>query len=591
MGPLPVVITAPVGPLLGFYHPVEAAPSRGLGVVLCNPLGYEAMCAHRTYRHLAERLALHGFPALRFDYHGTGDSSGNADDPGRVSAWIESIDAAIDSLRQRAGIHEIALFGARFGATLAANVAAARGDIERVILWAPSASGKAYLRELRAFRMIKEPNAPPSPRLNGGEEAAGYHFAKTTVADLSAIDLLALEAKIAPRALVLARQDLPGPEPRIAKHLTQQGVDARLVPDPGYAQMMRDPQETVVPFATLDAIIDWLEETKYPESRAISSSVPKSTRNVLVTASPRGIAVREHPFRFGDGHRLIGIASEPPEGTPANDRPAILFLNVGANHRVGPNRMYVSLARDLASRGFLGFRFDVAGLGDSRVAPGAPENRLYSKDSVVDVKTAMTFVNNQFGARRFVLVGLCSGAYLAFHTCIEDSRVAGQVLLNPQTFEWREGDSLELSIRKSFLSTRYYARALFNPRVWRRAIRGEVHVRAVLGVLRERLVARAKGGVKRVSALSRGQNEPQTEIEQAFRAITQRGVESLLVFSFTDGGIDYIEKHLGRDVRKMRGIRNFRFEIIEGADHTFTPLDSQIVLHDLLVRHVTERFA
>jgi hypothetical protein len=166
----------------------------------------------------------------------------------------------------------------------------------------------------------------------------------------------------------------------------------------------------------------------------------------------------------------------------------------------------------------------------------------------------------------------------------------GQVLLNPQTFEWKEGDSLELSMRKSFLSTRYYLRAVFNPVVWKRAIRGKVNVRAVMGILRERFVARTKADVGRIAHHLRGQGEPQTEIEQAFRAMSRRGVDSLLVFSFSDGGIDMIERHLGRDVRKMRGDKNFRFEIVEGADHTFTPIDSQVTLHQLLRRHIVSRF-
>ena len=118
-------------------------------------------------------------------------------------------------------------------------------------------------------------------------------------------------------------------------------------------------------------------------------------------------------------------------------------------------------------------------------------------------------------------------------------------------------------------------------------MRGKVNVRGVLGVLRERLVARAQADLARVSAGLRGDHEPQTDIERAFHAVSRRGVDSLLVFSFMDGGLDMIEKHLGRNVRKMRTYKNFHFEIIEGADHTFTPIDSQVALHKLLARHIT----
>jgi pimeloyl-ACP methyl ester carboxylesterase len=140
--PAPLAFGGPEHPLFGFYHAPLSALSRDVGVVLCNPLGHEAMCAHRTYRHLAERFAASGVAALRFDYHGTGDSSGEPEEPERVAAWIKGINAAVAELRARAGVGRTVLFGVRFGATLASWVAAERGDIDDLVLWAPFSSGR-----------------------------------------------------------------------------------------------------------------------------------------------------------------------------------------------------------------------------------------------------------------------------------------------------------------------------------------------------------------------------------------------------------------------------------------------------------------
>ena len=434
-GPLPLIFGRAARPLFGFYHPAEGATPRGIGIVLCNPLGYETMCVHKTYRRLALRLAARGFPALRFDYHGTDDSSGEPDEPERLSAWLESIHDAVDELRDRAGLRAIGLFGTRFGATLATVVAAKRGDIDSLLLWAPSPSGRSYLRELRAFRLIKQPGGTmPVPRTDGGEEAAGYLFSKDTVSDLSSIDLLAGEERVASRVLIVPRDDLSGGETRLAKALGARGADVRVAEEPGYARMMRDPQDTVVPEETLEKMVDWLNEVIYLEPRA--SHAPKSSRAAMaVRGGVKKIALTERPIQFGPEERLFGIVTEPTDLLAARNKAAVLMLNVGANHRVGPNRMYVRLARDLASRGIVSFRFDVAGLGDSRTASGDRESRLYSKDSVGDVKAAMSLVTDRYGSDRFILIGLCSGAYLAFHTCVEDERVTCQVLLNPQTFE------------------------------------------------------------------------------------------------------------------------------------------------------------
>ncbi len=152
--------------------------------------------------------------------------------------------------------------------------------------------------------------------------------------------------------------------------------------------------------------------------------------------------VHEESLRFGEAGSLFGILSEPVGGLSTR-RPAVLFLNVGANHRVGPGRMYVSLARDMAALGYLAFRFDVAGLGDSQADAGR-ERQIYSPDSVRDVRAAVAMLAARRGVERVVLVGVCSGAYLAFHAGLADPRVAGQILINPQTFEWKESDSVEL---------------------------------------------------------------------------------------------------------------------------------------------------
>jgi pimeloyl-ACP methyl ester carboxylesterase len=546
------------------------------------------MCVHRTYRDLAEKLAARGVPALRFDYHGTGDSSGDASDPNRLHDWLRSLGVAIDTLRDRTGVGEIGLFGVRFGATLAMQAASERGDVASMALWAPCPSGRAYVRELVAFRLMKQRGATPTSvaLAERGCEVAGYFFDGPTLSDLSAVDAFASTVPPASRILMLARDDLPGTEERLAVHLESLGAEVGRSMGAGYAATMRDPQETVVPVELVRQVVEWFA---VPHGGCRATKGTGRPTEAMVTLSRPGGDVQEQLMRFGPDRRMLGILSEPTERPLRDGGLALLCLNVGANHHVGPNRMYVRLARELAARGQTVFRFDVGGLGDSLGEPGSHTTRLYSKDSVQDVKRAMSFLAETRGVTRFVLMGLCSGAYLAFHTAIEDPRVTGQVLLNPQTFEWKDGDTLELSARRSFLGTRYYARSLLRRDVWARTLRGEVDVRGITGALKARFKDRAAAGLDALAARARGKTPPGSDIQRAFVELSERGVDTLLVFSANDGGLDVIEKHLGHHARRMRGRKNFELEIVEGADHTFTPIDSQYRLEELVTSYMTRR--
>ena len=72
----------------------------------------------------------------------------------------------------------------------------------------------------------------------------------------------------------------------------------------------------------------------------------------------------ERPVMIGADRNLMGIVCEPDGPWPAS-RPAMIMLNAGLIHRVGPNRLHVRLARELAARGFLSLRLDLSGRGDS----------------------------------------------------------------------------------------------------------------------------------------------------------------------------------------------------------------------------------
>ena len=586
--PVPIVFESPNGQLAGFHHVARPPVARASTVVLCPPIGYDAMLTHRTYRHLAERLSALGFHVLRFDYHGTGDSSGRPDEPGRVAAWLASIDAAIDELCARTGIRQTTLFGVRSGALLAATAAHRRHDVATLVLWAPGQNGRSYVREFRAFNTVKNAAGSDGAALAQKDEVvAGYLFLAETLEALSQIDLM--KAKLGPvkRALVLGRDDVPGREPSLVAHWAAQGVQAEHPIVAGYAGMMRDAEFSTLPDAALGYVVDWLVAAHGPVANLIAGGHRASDSNVLLTESRARVPVTERALSYDPAGRLFGILAQRTRPMGARARTVMLLLNVGSNHHVGPHRMYVTLSRELAGLGFSAFRFDVGGLGDSRTPPGARENSLYSQQSILDVQEAMTFLSRTIDAEKFVLLGICSGAYLAFHSTVKDPRVSAQVLVNPQTFQWREGDSLEIKIKKqSYKATRFYRRALFEKDTWVRLYRRDINLR---GIADELIVRTRQQVLARVSRML-SPSEQVGHVARSFAAISDRGTHSLLVYSGNDGGIDVIESHLGGQGGRMRRRKNFRFELLEGADHTITPLSSQDELTRLLLGHMCSVF-
>jgi pimeloyl-ACP methyl ester carboxylesterase len=135
----------------------------------------------------------------------------------------------------------------------------------------------------------------------------------------------------------------------------------------------------------------------------------------------------EAPLFLGSDERMLGIVARPKEGGSHQDEPVALLINAGLVHRVGPNRLNVNIARALANRGFASIRFDMSGIGDSQ---RAMDEKPYVDQSVEDISDAMDSYQRSAGAGKYVIIGLCTGAYNALEAASADDRVVGCVLID-----------------------------------------------------------------------------------------------------------------------------------------------------------------
>jgi pimeloyl-ACP methyl ester carboxylesterase len=352
--------------------------------------------------------------------------------------------------------------------------------------------------------------------------------------------------------------------------------------------MMAEPHESDVPAGTLDGIIAWLRAGE-PLLAADAPAAPVPSQ-APVQRDAVFAGVRETPLLFGQepggGPGLFGILAEPANLGAAGDRAetAILMINVGTNHRVGPNRLYVKMARAWAARGYRSLRFDLAGIGDSRSAAGYAHTRLYSKGSTVDVGAAIARLGG-LGVKRFILVGLCSGAYVAFQTALADPRVTGLVLINPRRLDWSEGETLQSAMQRSYKSSHFYRRALLQPQTYRRLLQGEIDVRGIAG----RLAALARARFERAGRRLLGRAPDEENVLANMRLLSQRGTDILLIVAEADDGLDYLEYHIGPRGRLMRNAANFRMLMVSGADHTLSHTDSQRRVIDAVREHLDQR--
>lgn len=158
---------------------------------------------------------------------------------------------------------------------------------------------------------------------------------------------------------------------------------------------------------------------------------------------------REHVVQLGpDGH-LVATMSVPLKialqalevrhgaTPPASGRGAVgvLMLNAGVIHRIGPHRINVKLARQLAKAGIPSARLDLSGLGDSRRAGGTAS---MFEQVRLDIRCALDELAARTGIDRFVIVGICSGAEYGYLYAEHDPRVAGLVMVDGYSFgNWR----------------------------------------------------------------------------------------------------------------------------------------------------------
>lgn len=543
----------------GWYHTATGTVSPRPGLVFFPAFGVEDLSTRHSLLCLASRLADAGHPVLRFDLPGTGDALGESGEVSSLEQWIVAGRAAIGTLRNLSGQTQIALLGLRLGGLIASLVAEAEAADCRpaagLALLAPTLDGRRYLRELRTLAL---PGTPLT--------VAGFPLSDTLCAEIGNISPSRFSKAPTP-AIFLG---LPGAAGSLETLIEEWQHQIRITREPydDLSGHIGNPTLSRAPETLFAALSEWcrhLPDGPSPGQPAIPDAP------LLVTPDYREIS---ELFAIENG--MAGVWCLP--ANEAAETPFVIFCNAGRNPHHGWARSSVSMARQLAARGFASLRFDLPGLGDSLPMQTASGEILYSDTAIPFLRAMIDVIETRHGSTTpLCVVGSCSGAHQAFHEAVDDPRVAGLVMINLQRFVWEPGTSLVATMRSSGRSTQAYRQRALSATTWKRLLSGQIDIPAVARPLLMRGTRAMAAQPMRLARaglqlLGRKTNSPQATIPQKMAGIAQRGTKIVLIFSEEDGGRDEFARHFGETGRRFNMLPNTRLVILPDADHDLTPL-------------------
>lgn len=255
--PLPCFFGDEAHRLYGCHHsPTNAA--HGEAILICSATAHEYERCHRATRQLAVQFARARYPALRFDYFGTGDSAGDYAEAS-LSRWRDDIAAAAAECRRRSRRRSLCLVGLRLGATLAAQAASALEGVTQLVLYAPVLDGTTLLEEWRREQAVFDGKHGQAIG-QAPQELLGFPLDESFRAQIGTGLAVPAPAVAVRRVLVLAeRADEPAVR-RTAAVLASRGAAVSVEQADGPAVWRSEPMQAIVPFKVLRRIVAWVSE-------------------------------------------------------------------------------------------------------------------------------------------------------------------------------------------------------------------------------------------------------------------------------------------------------------------------------------------
>jgi pimeloyl-ACP methyl ester carboxylesterase len=233
-----------------------------------------------------------------------------------------------------------------------------------------------------------------------------------------------------------------------------------------------------------------------------------------------------------------------------------VLVNSGIVHRVGPNRLYVDIARALVAHGYPVLRFDLSGLGDSEALSSGAS---LSESAVADIRCALDFLQSTRESTSFIVGGLCSGANYSMLASFVDPRIVGALLIDPAVARTRHSEIVHFGRRLRHAATWGALLTLRHP-IWRRS----------LGRLRSLAIVNAARGQSGLRNEPEGSQQSPHEVRAQLQQVVNRGMQLMLVFT---GGVNQNYNYREQLFDLLPGFdfrQQLRLEFIPETDHTIS---------------------
>ncbi len=273
------------------------------------------------------------------------------------------------------------------------------------------------------------------------------------------------------------------------------------------------------------------------------------------------VKFKEQVIQFNTHQNRFGIFTDT-EDNNIKKNVAALLLNAGGTHKIGPNRLYVKMARELINISIPSFRFDFSGIGDNQ---HYTTDLTFEKYQIDETIASMDEIQAIFGIQSFILIGMCSGAVVAFETAKNDDRVIAIVMVNGFRLEGTNSKKLSPIVKKA-IALQYYKNHFFDYNRWLKVLTGKSKIIQNIRKSKNQYNGHKSNDLN----LSHERN--------GWDCLLEKKVKIKLILADGSLAYNFFKYTLANYLQCSKKREKFELEIVKNTDHNFTPIWSQKLL-------------